>query len=166
MCGWRGGLMDIQLMLPKEVKDERKEKQQGYARGLPEDLLRWMGELAVGQYELAFLVNGVRATNVAAFRIDPAFEETKAPVFEIGVLEQHAAREVSRPLLWVVGPELPDRRITTHGVTGAPWRVDGVEHRMGYVWAGAVSILAWGERYQVIVRTGSLDPPGGSECGS
>lgn len=31
-----------ELMLPKEVKDERKGKRQGYARGLPEDLLQWM----------------------------------------------------------------------------------------------------------------------------
>ncbi len=36
-------------MLPKEVKDERKEKLQGHASGLPEALLLWTGELAAGR---------------------------------------------------------------------------------------------------------------------
>ncbi len=64
-----------------------------------------------------FLVNGVRATNVAAFRIDPAYEEAKAPVFEVGVLERPPLEEYSRPLLGWLGRTAGLRRITTLAVT-------------------------------------------------
>jgi ankyrin repeat protein len=148
-----------QLPLPEKVKDERKDKAQGYLMGLPRELLEWTGELAAGQYEMAFLVNGVRATNVAAFRIDPAFEERTAPVFEIGVLERAPLGDASRPILWIVGPEPADRRITAYGVTGAPWLVDGVERkRTTMIWAGALSVLGWGERYDVVMDSRFYEP--------
>src|SRR5690606_18266953 len=62
--------------------------------------------------------------------------------------------------LWVIGPASADRRITTLEVAAAPWRVDGVERkRTSFGWAGAVSIVAWGERYQVIMDAKNYDPP-------
>lgn len=149
-----------EVALPEGVKDERKGKRQGYLDGLPGDLLQWMGGLAAGEYELAFVVNGLRATNVAAFRIDPAFAEATAPVFEVGALEPPPRGGTTRPLLWVLGPEQADRRITTMSVAEAPWQVDGVERkRSSLSWAGMVSIVAWGERYALPMDAKQYSPP-------
>lgn len=149
-----------ELMLPPGVKDERKNREQGFRGGLPPELLRWMGELAAGEYELAFLVNGVRATNVAAFRIDPAFDVAKAPVFELAVLERPPLGDASRPLVWVTGPDPVDNRISTLTIYTAPWRVDGVERtRTSFVWSGPISLVMPGMRYAVVVDMKFFAPP-------
>jgi hypothetical protein len=148
-----------ELMLPKGVRDERKGKRQGYTMGLPADLLQWMGELPPGDYEMALLVNGIRATNVVSFQIDPAFEEAKAPTFELGVLERAPLGTSSRPLLWVIGPDPADERISNIALAGAPWQVDGVERKRPGIWSGPVSLVSWGERDKVVPDVKYFIPP-------
>jgi ankyrin repeat protein len=148
-----------EIELPKGVADERNRKQQGYLTGLPQELLQWMGELSAGEYQLAFLVNGVRATNVASFRIDPKFDEANAPTFEVGVLERAPLGDLSRPLLWAIGPDPADARITNIALASAPLRVDGVVHKRSMMWCGPVSLVAWGERYWEVIVAKYFDPP-------
>jgi len=58
--------------------DARPPHPEGSRGDFSEDELRQIGNLEPGNYRMALLINGVRASNVIAFKIDPAFDMVKS----------------------------------------------------------------------------------------
>lgn len=114
--------------------------------GFPKEALRRMGTVAPGEYRMAILADGVRASNVIALRIDPAFDVAKAPTFEMGVLENPPGGPGSRPILWTIGPTPPDKRISNISLLQS-LVVDGTARVLSaFAWTGPVGLIRDGDR--------------------
>ncbi|CAN5785932.1 hypothetical protein BH09VER1_BH09VER1_18280 [soil metagenome] len=126
----------------------RSSGQKGWRDGLSSDDLRRIGELPTGTYHMALLLNGVRASNVIAVRIDPKFDPLTAPTFEIGAVEGYPGGKGTRPVIWTIGPTPGDKRISNMSIYVAPLIVDGMKRtRMSIVWTGPVGLIRDGDRW-------------------
>jgi len=123
-------------LLPRRMSD-----------GFSEDDKRWLVDMPPGNYEIAFYANGVRASNVAQVRIDPAFDVSKAPTLQLGKIEPNPLGKYTLPVLWTIGPTPANATLTNMALVEAPITVDGVEHeRAAIIWTGMVGPLRSGDR--------------------
>ncbi len=142
------------------LKDERPRRQQGWRTRIDEQSVRRIGPLPPGEYLAAFLVNGERASNVAAVRIDPAFDVAKAPTFAWGVIEPTPQKKHASPILWAIGPSPGDPRISNYSLVSSGIEVDGISRQapaMG--WTGIIGLIQGGDRSYHIIRPREYSPP-------
>jgi hypothetical protein len=130
------------------IDDKRGPQPVGTATRFSDtDLVRF-GSLPPGEYRLALIVNGARATNVIGFKIDPAFDLQREPPLRLGMIEAPPGVKWGSLLAWVVGPTPEDADFTNYAVAMAEIRVDGnVTHPEGEgAWEGPVGPYRSGER--------------------
>jgi hypothetical protein len=107
------------------VDDERGPQPRGTAtRFSSTDLIRF-GSLPPGEYRLALIVSGARASNVIGFKIDPAFDLQQEPPLRLGMIEAPPGVKWGSLLAWVVGPTPENADFTNYAVAMAEVRVDG-----------------------------------------
>ncbi len=107
------------------IRDERPSHSEGSRNDFDQDQLRRIGSVGAGDYRLALLINGVRASNVIAFKIDPSFDILKAPVLYLGIDEAPPGVDMGALLVWIVGPTPPDPQFTNFAMAFADIFVDG-----------------------------------------
>jgi hypothetical protein len=122
------------------TRDERPPHPEGSRNDFNDgDDLRHIGEVNSGNYCMALLINGTRASNVIAFKIDPAFDATKASVLTAGMDEASPGEAVGSLLVWIVGPSPEDPQFTNYAAAFADISVDGVVLKQTIqAWAGPV----------------------------
>jgi hypothetical protein len=108
------------------TRDERPPHPDGSRNDFDEDDLRHFGQVGPGNYRMALLINGVRASNVIAFKIDPTFDAGQMPVLTAGMDEAPPGGAVGSLLVWIVGPTPEDPQLTNYAVASADISVDGV----------------------------------------
>jgi Carboxypeptidase regulatory-like domain len=108
------------------TRDERPPQPDGSRNDFDEDDLRHFGPVGPGNYRMALLINGVRASNVIAFKIDPTFDAGKMPVLTAGMDEAPPGGAVGSLLVWIVGPTPEDPQLTNYAVAFADISVDAV----------------------------------------
>jgi hypothetical protein len=115
---------------------------------LDEPALRRLNAAPPGDYQVALLVNGVRASNVVAIRIDPHYDPATAPVLALAPLEPHPLARRARLLVAARGPVPFDKEFTSLNLYCAPLQVDGVARRMANIIGMGVSgSIASGKYY-------------------
>jgi hypothetical protein len=120
-------------------KDLRPPHEEGAQYRFVPDQLAKIGELGPGNYVMALLVNGVRASNVMPFKIDPGFDPKKAPALTCGMMEAPPGQATGELLAWAVGPTPEDPQFTNMAVTFPDITVDGkVFKNEGINWDGPV----------------------------
>lgn len=138
------------------IIDERQIRYLPEANGtFNSDVLRHIGLLDAGDYQLALLINGHRASNVIAFTIDPAFKPDGEPALRVGVVEAPPGEKWGSLACWAVGPMPEDSKFTNFAFAMAAIWVDGKEvRREGEgAWAGPIAPILPG---QVEVRIYSV----------
>lgn len=95
------------------------------AEGLGDDVVRRLGKVKPGIYELALYLNGKRASNVVSIRIDPHFDEATRPTLEVIALQPNAGEAHGRLLVYAKGPTPVDEAFTYYGLFTGVWTVDG-----------------------------------------
>ncbi len=135
-----------------------------WSDGFPEEALRRIGKVAPGEYQLAFYVNGIRASNVVSIQIDPAYDASKAPTLQLGILEPHPLGRIARVILWAIGPTPTDEQFTNIALYSSPVWIDGLERvRSMVVWTGSVGPVQSGHRFFLMIEPGGYTPPADPE---
>jgi hypothetical protein len=81
---------------------------------------------APGDYQIALLVNGVRASNVVQITIDPTFDVKKQPVLQLGMIEAPPLYPHGWPVAWIVSPTPVDDKFADQAVAMPEIRSDGI----------------------------------------
>ncbi len=135
-----------QMYFYEGVLDKRPPHPEGARYGFSEDDLRHIGPVEPGNYEMALLIDGKRASNVMAFQVDPNFDPAKAPVLMVGMEEAPPGAKVGSLLVWVTGPNPFDKDFTNFAVAFGEITVDGVSHKPdALVWTGPVGPYSTGD---------------------
>jgi hypothetical protein len=128
------------------------QKSEDYRR-IPESQLHLLGTPRPGEYRIALYVNGVRASNVASFRIDPNFDESKIPVLQVGSVEPNPRQTQGMPALFVHGPTPKDPTLTNNDLDWSPIIIDGQVQKQDILeWEGQVHTIGPGEFYGLPLR--------------
>lgn len=135
-----------------------------------EQQLGEMGHTPPGIYQVAFLINGARASNVATFRIDQDFDDEAGHMFRLSALEPSPLGRLSRVLLHVRGPEPIDPKLTNMAIVQAPILIDGMERKRTMIlWSGPVGPLNKRSPFCYVIDTArympSVDPATPHEYG-
>ncbi len=126
---------------------------------LPDDQAKVLDQNPSGDYLVAVYVNGVRASNVAKIRIDPAFDATKAPTLELGGIEPNPRAPLGFVVLWAIGPTPADPELTDFRLRYCSFILDGVVRQMpdgAYSGPGARPLTS-GQRFAVSLHDGVGD---------
>jgi hypothetical protein len=107
------------------MRDERLPHPDGARGGFNEDDLRHIGEVGPGSYGMALQINGARASNVIAFKIDPSMDAAKAPVVVPGMDEAPPGMDTGSLVAWIVAPTPQDPQFTDWAMEYADVLVDG-----------------------------------------
>jgi hypothetical protein len=148
-----------------KMKDLRPIREEGYSGNLPPKMLQQLECVPPGTYQIAFYLNGSRASNVAEFTIDPKVDYQKLPTMRFGAIEPNPFAKYTIPVLLVVGPTPQDKNLTNYTIYAAPITVDGIERkRDGIVWTGPIGPLQSGVFWCMIPDfnssfSNSLKPP-------
>lgn len=136
----------------RNLKDARPVRVPGWRDGFAEQALRRIGQVPPGEYQIAFYLNGLRASNVVSVNVDPGFDIAKAPTFQFGVLEPHPFGQRAVPILWVVGPTPAEETFTPWGISSSPIVIDRAERRREMIaWIGPNGPIQSGQRWWFIV---------------
>jgi hypothetical protein len=83
--------------------------------------------IGTGEYQVALIVNGIRASNVISIKIDPKFNPATAPPLELGVIEPNPFSSRARLIVRARGPTPFDPQFKTYDVYWAAVVIDGIE---------------------------------------
>jgi hypothetical protein len=114
---------------------------------------------APGNYQIALLVNGVRASNVVQITIDPAFDVKKQPVLQLGMIEAPPLYPHGWPVAWIVSPTPMDDKFTRQAVAMPAIRSDGVSStRPFFPWHTARGPVPCGLSIASVLRCDGYSP--------
>ena len=126
--------------------DERPPHEKAIQYRFEPEQIQAMSNPHSGTFLMAFIINGVRASNVIRFKIGPTLETSKEPVLRAGMLEAPPGQDCGDLVTWVVGPTPQDPRLTNDEVAFADILVDGQLHREDMrVWTGPAGPYPPGE---------------------
>ena len=132
--------------LGEGIVDQRKISfPKTYNPKLEEPLLRRLGTVQAGEYQLALYLNGIRASNVISIQIDPQFDPVKAPALQLGTIEPDPLASYAQLIVWARGPFPFDPEFRNYTIYATPLKIDGVDRQMQPVaWSGPVGPLESG----------------------
>lgn len=90
-----------------------------------EDRQRRLTGIGPGDYQIALLIHGIRASNVVSIRIDPRYDYKSQPSVRLAKIEAPPASPHGTLAAWIVGPPRGNRLIYSD-ILGASIICDGV----------------------------------------
>lgn len=111
----------------RRIEDRRPVREQGWAQRFQDTQWRRIPASATGDFDVVFLLNGVRASNVVRVRVGQ-----KAPApgpVQLSWLEPVRAGDEPRVLAWGVGPPAGRKPLYPKAVMQQPLWVNGVERK-------------------------------------
>lgn len=107
-----------------------------------EEQIRAMEKLGPGEYHAAYLVDGVRRSNVCTFSIDPKRAELSGPSVRMVALPALDRDVIEGVGLWVIPPNEGDPNLTNMTLSVPVLEVDGVVRMPQFLqWSGPVGPL-------------------------
>lgn len=90
-----------------------------------DDRQRRLARIGPGSYQLALLVNGIRASNVVPFRIDPDYDYKSQPSVRLAKIEAPPGCPSGALVAWIIGPPIGAKEMEDSDVLSASINCDG-----------------------------------------
>jgi hypothetical protein len=91
-----------------------------------ENRQRLLAGIGPGNYRLALLINGIRASNVIPIRIEPSYDYKSQPTLRLAKIEAPPFSSQGGLVAWVVGPPAGSPQISYGNVVGGALLCDGI----------------------------------------
>lgn len=142
----------------EEVDDRRRLRLvNSTSDSFSEAVLRRLAGIPPGEYDLALLINGTRASSVSRVRINPEHAPSSDPTLSLGVIEAPPGGNRAGLIVRVHVP--PDKEFTVGELMATPILVDGIERKASaLVWIGPIPELKPGAYWYFLPDLDHYEP--------